>query len=861
MYELSQDDLNRAEDFTKSAHTPGLPGTLDCGSAGAVEGVIPQVPMHGIAHKSAARQLGEKLASAERDIGTMPMPENWSVLEEHDRKSDHWKLWSGGNDWEASATTNAIEEYSPWRGPESSRVVWYETNFKDKFGDTPKDDSVTERARGDWAEKGRNTWVRLVNKQLAAKHKVDVNTKGPRSIADIAAWVLKSKEMEPYVSKWGIDTFKPAPAHETYDMYDEAEKKAQKSPTTQTNTPPINTPKFYRALANAETGGQPSSFIRTKVQPTGGSTAYGPVQLTGSTVKDFLKRYNTGFKPAVSNYLTRMVSQAGKFNQYGNATNQPGYNAKYDYGGAGDMGANVNDRAMYRRSVGRILEKMQGELKTKGNLSVDSLLKRWRGKTPSRSYRRRFDKVYNKSSAYDLGKQLAKARKETDTDPTEAQIEAGNYRKGKVQVHGLTISIENPKGSTRSGTDPDGNEWSITMKGSDYGYFGGQKKGADGEQIDCFLGPKPELDYVFVVDQVDPNTKKFDEHKILLGFQDKASARKGYLANYEKGWKGCGAITKMGIDEFKEWLKKDPTKPVAKKSYYRKADRSSENRQPISYNRRSPSPKKRQYSGQRPRRPMGQNDSIFGLKTPHVKLTPSTKGLWVKAPNGVIKGKVLAEIANTPQTRMRGLSKRSHLESGYGMLFDCAGGFWMKDVDFPLDIVFMDKSGSVLEWQRMDTVAPGNRPKTYYPESKEAALALELPAGWCEEYGVEAGDKLVRAPATVAKSATAGKRWTGCDLDGSLAKYTKWEGATEIGEPIPKMVSRVKRWLSDGKAVKIMTARVADDKDGKIKRAIGDWCEKHIGQRLPVTNEKDQYMEELWDDRAIQLKKNTGEKA
>jgi len=157
---------------------------------------------------------------------------------------------------------------------------------------------------------------------------------------------------------------------------------------------------------------------------------------------------------------------------------------------------------------------------------------------------------------------LKRARRATDTKPSEAQIEAGNYKKGKLQVHGLTISIENPKGSTRSGTDSDGKAWRIRMA-SDYGYFGDGSKGADGEQVDCFIGPEPANDYVHVVDQVNPKTGKFDECKVMLGFQDKSAARKGYLANYDRGWRGCRAVTRMDIPEFKTWLARHSRKPAA----------------------------------------------------------------------------------------------------------------------------------------------------------------------------------------------------------------------------------------------------------------------------------------------------------
>lgn len=101
-----------------------------------------------------------------------------------------------------------------------------------------------------------------------------------------------------------------------------------------------------------------------------------------------------------------------------------------------------------------------------------------------------------------------------------------------------------------------------------------------------------------------------------------------------------------------------------------------------------------------------------------------------------------------------------------------------------------------------------------------------------------------------------GVKWRGVDLDGTLAKCTGWKGIGHIGEPIPAMVERIKRWLAAGEVVKIMTARAHDEKAIPI---IEDYCMELFGQILPVTNEKDPDMIELWDDKAIQVEKNTGQ--
>lgn len=147
---------------------------------------------------------------------------------------------------------------------------------------------------------------------------------------------------------------------------------------------------------------------------------------------------------------------------------------------------------------------------------------------------------------------LTKANTEINTKPTEGQKEAGNYKKGHVNIQGLDITIENPQGSVRSGTNKQGNEWSVLMNNS-YGYFR-RTEGKDGDQVDVFIGDKLNSDKVWIVDQVDPETGSFDEHKVMLGFETKEDAVNNYQANYDPSWKGLGKVTEFSIDEFKKWL-------------------------------------------------------------------------------------------------------------------------------------------------------------------------------------------------------------------------------------------------------------------------------------------------------------------
>lgn len=153
-------------------------------------------------------------------------------------------------------------------------------------------------------------------------------------------------------------------------------------------------------------------------------------------------------------------------------------------------------------------------------------------------------------------------REQTETNPTEAQKEAGNYRKGHIKVDGYDIALENPKGSTRSGKDANGKEWSITMK-HDYGYIRGTK-GTDGDHIDVYLSDNPTAGNVYVVDQIDQQTGDFDEHKVMYGFNSMEEAVQAYRDQYEDGWK-VGTVTEVSREEFKKWVDSSArkTKPFA----------------------------------------------------------------------------------------------------------------------------------------------------------------------------------------------------------------------------------------------------------------------------------------------------------
>lgn len=172
----------------------------------------------------------------------------------------------------------------------------------------------------------------------------------------------------------------------------------------------------------------------------------------------------------------------------------------------------------------------------------------------------------NKGGAL-LSEQIATASAEVNTEPTEAQKEAGNYKKGHVQVGTFDITIEQPQGSVRRGTDADGKQWENKMNNT-YGYIR-DTVGVDGDHIDVFLSN--DIDgwdgrKMFVVDQYNPDGS-FDEHKVMLGFNDADEAKGDYLANYERGWENGRRIdvSAVNLEDFEKWIEssKRKTKPFS----------------------------------------------------------------------------------------------------------------------------------------------------------------------------------------------------------------------------------------------------------------------------------------------------------
>ena len=173
----------------------------------------------------------------------------------------------------------------------------------------------------------------------------------------------------------------------------------------------------------------------------------------------------------------------------------------------------------------------------------------------------------NSPKANELGEKVAQAEAEVDVNPTDKQKEAGNYKKGHIQVGSFNVTIENPKGSVRSGVDANGKKWETEMRNT-YGYIRGTE-GVDGDHIDVFLSD--DIDgwngrRVFVVDQYNEDGS-FDEHKVMLGFNETDDAEAAYFANYDNDWakKRKTVVTGVNLEDFKKWVDSShrKTKPFA----------------------------------------------------------------------------------------------------------------------------------------------------------------------------------------------------------------------------------------------------------------------------------------------------------
>lgn len=279
----------------------------------------------------------------------------------------------------------------------------------------------------------------------------------------------------------------------------------------------------------------------------------------GQKVEDYVK---AGGKPAVEKPKKKTAQRKKKPAPVADKpTAAPGLTSyRYNNGDKGHVmiGAKDQDDAMREA-----MRSVTGGSVTVGNLEV------WNGDKYVPVDQN--EQVKKKLLAREKTKEVETAAAEVEAKPTEAQKEAGNYKKGHVNVHGLDVAIETPRGKNRTGKNPDGTAWS-NKSPAHYGYIK-RTEGADGEQVDVYVGPELEAETVFVVDQVDPETGAFDEHKAILGAKDRKMAESIYKRGFsdKSGAKRMGGVKAMSVDEFKAWLKDGKTDaPVAAKKRARK---------------------------------------------------------------------------------------------------------------------------------------------------------------------------------------------------------------------------------------------------------------------------------------------------
>ena len=309
-------------------------------------------------------------------------------------------------------------------------------------------------------------------------------------------------------------------------------------------------------------------------------------------------------------------------------------------------------------------------------------------------------KVADSEGENTLKAKIEAASAEVNTDPTEAQKEAGNYKKGHVQVGTFDISIEQPEGSIRRGTDADGKKWESKMHNT-YGYFRGTE-GVDGDHIDVFLSN--DIDgwngrKVFVVDQYNPDGT-FDEHKVMLGFNDMDEAKSDYLANYEKGWENGRRITvsATNLEDFEKWIDSSHRKTKPFSEY------SSVNKETVATDKGGEKPEKKQEKQsvfdkakeiadkeEKKRKAEAEDDSVLGQ---------ATRAVGKKKKVNLFKY-TASKIISDPA--LRGV----HYANGYAYASD---GY----------ILFKEKADYPKEWEGTTRDKDGNLIDGKYPDAEKA---------------------------------------------------------------------------------------------------------------------------------------------
>ena len=306
-------------------------------------------------------------------------------------------------------------------------------------------------------------------------------------------------------------------------------------------------------------------------------------------------------------------------------------------------------------------------------------------------------KVADSEGENTLKAKIEAASADVNTEPTEAQKKAGNYKKCHVQVGTFDITIEQPEGSIRRGTDADGKKWESKMHNT-YGYFRGTE-GVDGDHIDVFLSN--DIDgwngrKVFVVDQYNPDGT-FDEHKVMLGFNDMDEAKSDYLANYEKGWENGRRIdvSATNLEDFEKWIDSShrKTKPFSEYSSVNKGSEKAEKKQ----KKQSVFDKAKEIADkeEKKRKAEAEDDSVLGQATRAVGKKKKVDPFKYTA----------SKIISYPA--LRGV----HYANGYAYASD---GY----------ILFKEKADYPKEWEGTTRDKDGNLIDGKYPDTEKAIHRL-----------------------------------------------------------------------------------------------------------------------------------------
>ena len=331
-------------------------------------------------------------------------------------------------------------------------------------------------------------------------------------------------------------------------------------------------------------------------------------------------------------------------------------------------------------------------------------------------------KVADSEGENTLKAKIEAASADVNTEPTEAQKKAGNYKKGHVQVGTFDITIEQPEGSIRRGTDANGKQWEIKMHNT-YGYFRGTE-GVDGDHIDVFLSN--DIDgwngrKVFVVDQYNPDGT-FDEHKVMLGFNDMDEAKSDYLANYEKGWENGRRITvsTTNLEDFEKWIDSShrKTKPFSEYSSVNKGSEKAEKKQ----EKQSVFDKAKEIADKEEKKRKAEDDSVLGQ---------ATRAVGKKKKVNLFKY-TASKIISYPT--LRGV----HYANGYAYASD---GY----------ILFKEKADYPKEWEGTTRDKDGNLIDGKYPDAEKAIHRLvhipdkeveSLPSKEVLDFAIAASKKL-----------------------------------------------------------------------------------------------------------------------